>query len=122
MVRTNTPTDFAPCSQPGLGVSWANGLWSLLNDDTELDSGFLQALHEAYDGPGIYQPRILGPTEPWTTPVIGYFIDGFNIARDRGTTRARTADYCGAFSGAAVMFSPEVLSSRCVRWRLRRLR
>ena len=107
IIRTNQPSDFAPAANLGLRQLGERPV-VLLNDDTVLDSRFLQSLSEAYDGPGIYQPRILCPDGTVDNTGHWVFFDGFNIARDRGSTRQRTADYCGAFSGAAVMFSPEV--------------
>ena len=109
VVRTRTPSDFAPAANLGLRRLGDRPV-VLLNDDTELSPTFLEQLACSYKGPGIYQPRILCPDGTIDNTGHWIFVDGFNIARDRGTTAKRPAEPCGAFSGAAVMFSPEVLS------------
>ena len=109
LLRTPRPMDFAPAANVGLSHLGRNPV-VLLNDDTVLHPSFLEQLSAAYTGPGIYQPRILRPDGTIDNTGHLIFFDGFNVARDRGTTAERGAGPCGAFSGAAVMFSPEVLS------------
>ncbi len=87
----------------------------LLNDDTWLAPGALARLCEAYrsDAPAIYQPCILLDDGSGRMDNLGHrlFFDGFNVARGRGTPPP-AAHSCrvGAFSGAAALFHPEVLS------------
>ena len=109
LIRTEDPTDFAPAANLGLSVMGKRAV-VLLNDDTRPDPHFLETLAAAASEPGIYQPRIL--LEDGTVDNTGHrlFWDGFNIARDRGTLTTRSAEACGAFSGAAVLFTPEVLA------------
>jgi len=109
LLRTPGAMDFAPAANLGLSRMEARPV-VLLNDDTVLEPHFLEELAQAYTGPGIYQPRILRPDGTIDNTGHLLFFDGFNIARDRGTRVARGAELCGAFSGAAVMFSPEVLA------------
>lgn len=89
------------------------GLVLLLNDDTEVRPGFFAALTAAAaEGPpGILQPRILLARRPDHNDNLGHhlFPDGFNLARGRGHTGADWPGAPGAFSGAAVAFSAEVL-------------
>jgi GT2 family glycosyltransferase len=108
LLRTSSPTDFAPAANMGFSHLGRHPV-VLLNDDTVLEPNFLEELAAAYSGPGIYQPRILRPDGTIDNTGHLIFFDGFNVARDRGTTAERGAEPCGAFSGAAVMFSPEVL-------------
>jgi len=108
-LRTAQPADFAPAANLGLNKAGTNPVL-LLNDDTILAPDCLEILARQYGGPGIYQPRILCPDGTVDNTGHWIFADGFNIARDRGTTTQRAAGPCGAFSGAAVMFSPEVLA------------
>lgn len=86
----------------------------LLNDDTVAEPGFLAALTAAVDRPGVYQPRILLlGTDRLDNTGHRLFPDGFNLARGRGCTpgsAAHEAAEIGAFSGAAVLFTPEVLA------------
>jgi len=109
ILRTSRPSDFAPAANLGLSHLGSHPV-VLLNDDTVLASDFLEELSCAYTGPGIYQPRILRPDGAIDNTGHWVFLDGFNVARDRGTTILRGSGPCGAFSGAAVMFSPEVLA------------
>jgi hypothetical protein len=109
VLRTSQPSDFAPAANMGLSHLGCHPV-VLLNDDTVLAPNFLEELSAAYSGPGIYQPRILRPDGTIDNTGHLIFFDGFNVARDRGTTTNRDAGPCGAFSGAAVMFSPEVLA------------
>ena len=83
----------------------------LLNDDTIPHADFIKALKDASKSPGIYQPRILLAAHPDKIENTGHCIlpDGFNIARARGQQRnTELPQSVGAFSGAAVMFTPEV--------------
>ena len=109
MIRTEGPSDFAPAANLGLSSLGERSV-VLLNDDTRPEPRFLETLAAASPAPGIYQPRIL--LEDGTVDNTGHrlFWDGFNIARDRGSIALRSAELCGAFSGAAVMFTPEVLA------------
>jgi len=108
LIRTKGPMDFAPAANLGLSAVGERPV-VLLNDDTRPDPQFLETLAAASTEPGIYQPRIL--LEDGTVDNTGHrlFWDGFNIARDRGALTLRSAERCGAFSGAAVLFTPEVL-------------
>lgn len=87
----------------------------LLNDDTTPEPGMLAALQAALDrhGPGIYQPCILLQDGDGRLDNLGHhlFPDGFNLAIGRGGTAIPAADEVGAFSGAAVLLSPEVLAA-----------
>jgi GT2 family glycosyltransferase len=109
LIRTEGPADFAPAANLGLSAMGERAV-VLLNDDTRPDPHFLEMLATASTEPGIYQPRIL--LEDGTVDNTGHrlFWDGFNIARDRGALSTRPAERCGAFSGAAVLFTPEVLA------------
>lgn len=86
----------------------------LLNDDTVAEPGFLAALAAAVDRPGVYQPRILlQGSDRLDNTGHRLFPDGFNLARGRGCppgAAATEAPDIGAFSGAAVLFTPEVLA------------
>ena len=83
----------------------------LLNDDTTPHPRFIAELEGAVDSPGIYQPRILLPDGRIDNTGHWLFWDGFNVARGRGTHTTNLADRAGAFSGAAVCFTPEVLET-----------
>ena len=109
LIRTDGPADFAPAANLGLTAMGERAV-VLLNDDTRPAPHFLQTLATASDEPGIYQPRIL--LEDGTVDNTGHrlFWDGFNVARDRGALTTRPPERCGAFSGAAVLFTPEVLA------------
>ena len=105
---------FARAANAGLRAAQSNPV-VLLNDDTEAEPGFLHALQQSHaeKGPGIYQPHIILRDPAGVIDNTGHrlFPDGFNMARGRGETdRPDPADRVGAFSGAAVFFSPEVLS------------
>jgi GT2 family glycosyltransferase len=108
VVRTNGDADFAPAANVGLRTLGERPV-VLLNDDTVPTPTFLEELSAAIDGPGIYQPRILLPDGSVDNTGHHVFVDGFNLARDRGSRSIRKADICGAFSGAAVLFTPEIL-------------
>lgn len=108
VIRTPQPTDFAPAANQGLHRLGSRPV-VLLNDDTVPAPGFLRSLAQAAHIEGIYQPRILLPDGTIDNTGHRLFWDGFNVARDRGETHQRAAGTCGAFSGAAVMFTPEVL-------------
>jgi len=108
IVRTNGEADFAPAANVGLRTLGKRPV-VLLNDDTIPAPSFIEELAAAIDGPGIYQPRILLPDGSVDNTGHHVFVDGFNLARDRGSRSIREADICGAFSGAAVLFTPEVL-------------
>lgn len=109
LLRTSQPMDFAPAANLGLSVL-GNRPVALLNDDTVPHPDFLKELATVATTEGIYQPRILLPDGSVDNTGHRLFWDGFNIARDRGQTTPREAGTCGAFSGAAVMFTPAVLS------------
>ncbi len=110
ILRTAGPTDFAPAANLGLATMGARPV-VLLNDDTVATPTFIAELLAAMDGPGIYQPHI--KLENGRVDNTGHllFWDGFNVARDRGEDRPECGTPCGAFSGAAVMFSPEILNT-----------
>ena len=109
VIHTAQPTDFAPAANQGLALLGERPV-VLLNDDTVPDPGFLEALAAAATAEGIYQPRILLPNGTVDNTGHRLFWDGFNVARDRGQTTVRSASLCGAFSGAAVLFTPAVLA------------
>ena len=108
VIHTKQPSDFAPAANRGLSLL-GNRPVVLLNDDTVAHPGFLDALASAATTEGIYQPRILLPNGTVDNTGHRLFWDGFNVARDRGQTTVRPASTCGAFSGAAVLFTPGVL-------------
>ncbi len=86
----------------------------LLNDDTEAEPPALAALAQALRsrGPGIYQPLVaLQGTNRLDNIGHRLFFDGFNVAAERGSPRNTVAPpkQAGAFSGAAVLLSAEVL-------------
>lgn len=108
VIHTHGPCDFAAAANRGLSTLGDRPV-VLLNDDTVPDAGFLEALGAAMIAEGIYQPRILLPDGTVDNTGHRVFWDGFNVARDRGMTTTRSADTCGAFSGAAVLFTPAVL-------------
>ncbi len=90
----------------------------LLNDDTRAEPGFLSALREASDCPGIYQPKILLDDDSGCLDNVGHalFPDGFNWARGRGQAdgegdRFSEAQDIVAFSGAAMLIRKEVLEA-----------
>lgn len=86
----------------------------LLNDDTEAKPDALAALQEALHakGAGIYQPLVaLKGTDRLDNIGHRLFFDGFNVAVGRGhpLAGAERPKEAGAFSGAAVLLSAEVL-------------
>ena len=109
VLRTPAPADFAPAANLGLAAMGRHPT-VLLNDDTVPEPGFLAALASAIDGEGIYQPSILLPDGRIDNTGHWLFWDGFNVARERGQRRVQARDTCGAFSGAAVLFTPAVLA------------
>lgn len=105
---------FARAANAGLRAT--GGPVVLLNDDTRPRPHFLERLAAAVDGPGVYQPCILLGDGSGRLDNTGHrlFPDGFNLARGRGRPDAGPAaserGRVGAFSGAAVLFSAEVLT------------
>lgn len=88
----------------------------LLNDDTEAEPPALAALAQALRqrGPGIYQPLVaLQGTDRVDNIGHRLFFDGFNVAAERGSPRTLVvpSKQAGAFSGAAVLLSAEVLGA-----------
>ncbi len=110
LLRTPAPADFAPAANLGLAALGDRPV-VLLNDDTTPHPEFIASLDAALDGPGIYQPRILLPDGRIDNTGHWLFWDGFNVARGRGTRGPVQAEVTGAFSGAAVCFTPEVLDT-----------
>lgn len=110
VLRTDGPSDFAPAANLGLSVMGERPV-VLLNDDTTPHPLFIAELERAVDSPGIYQPRILLPDGRIDNTGHWLFWDGFNVARGRGTHTTNLPDRAGAFSGAAVCFTPEVLET-----------
>lgn len=86
----------------------------LLNDDTTPEPGLLAALAAAVarEGPGIYQPCILLEGGDGRLDNLGHhlFPDGFNLCVGRGRRLQPAAGEAGSFSGAAVLFTPDVLA------------
>ncbi len=121
VVQAPAPEGYAAAANRGL-ARWPGRDVLLLNDDTACAPGTVAALAAAAarHGPGIYQPRIAlagcGGAPSTLIDNTGHrlFFDGFNLARERGLPRERsTAPPCGevgAFSGAAVLFTAEVLA------------
>jgi GT2 family glycosyltransferase len=88
----------------------------LLNDDTEAEPGFLQALRTAVNRPGLYQPRILLADGSGRLDNIGHglFPDGFNWAHGRRDLDNEAYDApgeAGACSGAAMLVHRQVLNA-----------
>lgn len=115
IVRLGSNVGFARAANAGLR-SAAGATVVLLNDDTIPAPGFLAALDAAAAarGPGIYQPHIVLAAHPDRIDNTGHrlFPDGFNLARGRGRPdRPAAAGAIGAFSGAAVLFTPEVIDA-----------
>ncbi|MEC8423360.1 MAG: glycosyltransferase family 2 protein, partial [Myxococcota bacterium] len=113
ILRLGENVGFARAANAGL-QSVARGPVVLLNDDTEPEPGFLAALCDAAEsgGPGIYQPHIVLAGDPERLDNTGHrlFPDGFNLARGRGRPdQPAPSGAVGAFSGAAVLFTPEVI-------------
>jgi len=88
-----------------------SGAVLLLNDDTYATPDFIARLTAAATAPGIYQPRIMLDDGSTRIDNTGHrlFPDGFNFARGRNQTVRAFPSEAGAFSGAAVLFTPEVL-------------
>ncbi len=106
------PTGFAEAANVGLRAI-GPGPVVLLNDDTQAEPDFLERLSSAIDQPGIYQPRIMLAEDETRIDNTGHrlFPDGFNFARGRNQSLADYPAEAGAFSGAAVLFTPEVLET-----------
>jgi len=106
---------FAKAANVGLARA-EHALILLLNDDTEAEEGFLQALRESVDRPGLYQPRILLADGSGRVDNMGHglFPDGFNWAQGRCALESELADVpdqVGACSGAAMLIHREVLDT-----------
>lgn len=121
VVRRPIASGFAPTANLGLSAV-PDGPVVLLNDDTEADPHFLEALSRAHTthGEGIYQPRIVlaqSPDEVERIDNTGHrlFFDGFNLGRERGLPLCESVPppcgEVGAFSGAAVLLSRAVLDA-----------
>jgi GT2 family glycosyltransferase len=110
--RLARATHFAAAANIGLKCAKGRPV-VLLNDDTVPAVDFIARLVEAVDEPGIYQPCIMLADGSETIDNTGHrlFFDGFNIARERGQAAPSLAQHTGAFSGAAVLFTPEVLDT-----------
>lgn len=119
LLQSPRPEGYAAAANRGLASRPGRDVL-LLNDDTACAPDAVAALASAADrqGPGIYQPRIaLAGTQPEAALIdnTGHrlFFDGFNLARERGLPRHRSAappcGEVGAFSGAAVLFTAELL-------------
>ncbi len=121
VVVSNTvlPVD-APALQLGENVGYARaanagarattGEVLLLNDDTRLDPGCVAALHDAWRGAGIYQPRIRLADGSGRLDNIGhgFFPDGFVWARGRNGQDVPQRGRPGGFSGAAVLLARQI--------------
>jgi len=88
----------------------------LLNDDTKAEPGFLDALRDASEQVGLYQPKILLDDGSGCLDNIGHglYPDGFNWARGRGAEDSATfsvAQDIGACSGAAMLIRREVIDA-----------
>lgn len=106
---------FAKAANAGL-VRAQHALILLLNDDTEAEPGFLQALRTAVNAPGLYQPRILLADGSDRVDNMGHglFPDGFNWANGRLAVDAEWVGLygeVGACSGAAMLIHREVLNT-----------
>ena len=121
VVRCASSSGYAVTANRGLDAARGAAV-IVLNDDIEADPHFVEALHTAHllHGPGIYQPRIVLADSPDGVARIDntghrLFLDGFNIARERGRPVAQSAPppcgEVGAFSGAAALLTPEVLAA-----------
>lgn len=117
VVHTARAEGFARTANLGLEALRADGPVLLLNDDTLCDVQLSARLLEAVEarGEGIYQPRILLDDGSGRVDNSGHrlFLDGFNLARERGlrleAARAPACGEVGAFSGAAALLTPAVL-------------
>ncbi len=90
------------------GVRETSGEILLLNDDTRLDPGCIAALHAAWRGAGVYQPRIRLADGSGRLDNLGhgFFPDGAVWARGRnGPDRDELPGSPGGFSGAAVLIA-----------------
>ncbi|MBO84196.1 MAG: hypothetical protein CL927_02465 [Deltaproteobacteria bacterium] len=121
VVRQPQASGFAPTANRGM-AEIRQGPVILLNDDTEADSDFIEAMSQARltHGEGIYQPRIVLAQSPDSVDRIDntghrLFFDGFNLGRERGLpvhlSEAPPCGEVGAFSGAAVLLSRAVLEA-----------
>lgn len=103
---------FAPAANAGMRA--LQGPVLLLNDDTEAEPTLLEHLLAASEagGPGIYQPCILLADGSGRLDNLGHhlFPDGFNLAIGRGRSTIPPVREAGSFSGAAVLFTPEILA------------
>jgi GT2 family glycosyltransferase len=111
-VRMGRKAGFAEAANVGLRAI-GTGPVLLLNDDTVAEPDFVQRLSTAATQPGIYQPRIMLATDAGRIDNTGHrlFPDGFNFARGRNQPPCDFPAEAGAFSGAAVLFTPEVLET-----------
>lgn len=90
------------------GVDATRGECLVLNDDTRLDPGCLAALEAAWEGPAIYQPRIvLADGSGLDNLGHGFFPDGFVWALGRGGPEDADLPPPGGFSGAAALIARE---------------
>ncbi len=90
------------------GARETTGEILLLNDDTRLDPGCIAALAGAWQGPGVYQPRIRLADGSGRLDNIGhgFFPDGAVWARGRNGPDATSLPGApGGFSGAAVLIA-----------------
>ncbi|MFM2245050.1 MAG: hypothetical protein RL071_1124 [Pseudomonadota bacterium] len=117
VVCTPQAEGFARTANLGLRALGADGPVLLLNDDTVCDPQLSARLRAAVEarGEGIYQPRILLDDGTGRVDNSGHrlFLDGFNLARERGlqhaAARAPACGEVGAFSGAAALLTAAVL-------------
>lgn len=115
VIRLGANLGFARAANAGLQQVRDHAVL-LLNDDTVAEPGFIEALVDAAvrHGPGIYQPHIVLSDRPGHIDNTGHrlFPDGFNLARGRGRADAPAPPGpVGAFSGAAVYLSREILDT-----------
>ena len=106
-------------SNPGYSAALNRGLALcpgddvlLLNDDTVLLDGCLEALRAAAGKPGIYQPKLLFATDAERLENGGHWLfpDGFNIARGRGRPAGLSLPaHPPVFSGAAAYLHRQVI-------------
>jgi GT2 family glycosyltransferase len=112
VLKMGRSAGFAEAANMGLRHA-RGGATVLLNDDTSAEPNFIEKLCAAATAPGIYQPRIM--LDDGTTRIdnTGHrlFPDGFNFARGRNQPLKDFPAEAGAFSGAAVLFTPEVLNT-----------
>jgi len=112
VLQLSRPTGFAAAANAGLKAVGARNV-VLLNDDTVAAPDFIEQLMTAIQGPGIYQPRIMLADGSDRLDNTGHrlFPDGFNFARGRGQPDGDFPKEAGAFSGAAVLFTADVLAA-----------